>query len=492
MQRPLPILLTEAQAQTLALSHCAFCNAPPPLAFGRKNVALHRRAQVVHQRTCLPSCAGCWSIRCGATPSELATHAMRIHRFMSDTNLRVQMFELALSRRPTQRCAQSKRRLRKRESHLCKAVNDAVDSVAMYEGFPCYYCGQTRQCGLDRVDSYACPSYETNNVVPACSLCNKMKHVLPVEVFLRYVAQAAQGFDSGQAPTKAKKKKKKRRSKREHAAERMPPSKPSIKLRIKTSVSLPALQCEGELLPSMLSTAFGYSGTVTAKQITQVLHAEQSPCFSSRDTVAGILGYGISAVVFLCKNANGKWFALKVMRPGPDLENMPAVVQKHNDAARAGLTRPIICSDEEAGLQRMPLMLLTLEQMIKERGGVAQSVDYIETILASLLRRLKAANFTHGDLHLQNIVFASRASEPMLIDFDKSNNTAFYPSIDAGMLLYSLDQLAHRTKEAEAMVAVERAVNRASKEYVSDAFEVKNTSKLLGMQYRYMLGNYTL
>ena len=130
--------------------------------------------------------------------------------------------------------------------------------------------------------------------------------------------------------------------------------------------------------------------------------------------------------------------------------------------------------------------------MIEERGGLAESVELVESTLSSLLRRLKAARFTHGDLHLQNVVYSARKGEPMLIDFDKSNMREFYPLVDASMFLYSLSQYAYRTKQSAAMPAIERAVNRAAQEYLSEPLVADDTSRHLGLQYRYMLSDYSL
>ena len=357
MPRPLPLLLTEEQTRALARSRCAFCQTDPPLHFGRKNVALHRGAKVLHARTTLPSCAGCWAVRYGATPQQLRAHARTVHRFMMDTALRVQSFEEALALQPQHNCAQALRKVRKREKDMCDGEDTVADDIKMFEGLPCYYCGQARGCGLDRVDSYTCPGYSLSNVVPACQPCNKMKHVLPAEVFLRHMARLATAETGAPTARKTKKKKKKETHKDSKKESKGPPRAAHVK----TSISLNALQRDGDLLPGLLSATFGYDGTVTATQLTRVLRNTSSRCFGKTDTVRGILGHGISALVLACKDTHGKWFALKLMRPGADLENMAGIVQTHNAAAQVKLTRAVTCFDEDEGLQRMPLMLLTLE-----------------------------------------------------------------------------------------------------------------------------------
>lgn len=51
---------------------------------------------------------------------------------------------------------------------------------------PCHYCGsEIDTIGLDRIDSNG--NYEKENVVPCCSICNKMKLDLSQKVFLEQI-----------------------------------------------------------------------------------------------------------------------------------------------------------------------------------------------------------------------------------------------------------------------------------------------------------------
>ena len=58
-----------------------------------------------------------------------------------------------------------------------------------FNGFwqkPCHYCGGAIETiGLDRVDSTM--GYSIDNVVPCCSVCNRMKTDHTVEEFLEHV-----------------------------------------------------------------------------------------------------------------------------------------------------------------------------------------------------------------------------------------------------------------------------------------------------------------
>ena len=46
----------------------------------------------------------------------------------------------------------------------------------------CNYCKRYLSSGLDRIDSSI--GYESNNVVPCCKVCNRMKDVLSTDEFL--------------------------------------------------------------------------------------------------------------------------------------------------------------------------------------------------------------------------------------------------------------------------------------------------------------------
>ena len=53
----------------------------------------------------------------------------------------------------------------------------------------CAYCGAEGPNGIDRVDSDL--GYVEGNMVPCCSICNRMKSNLGREVFLAQVARIA-------------------------------------------------------------------------------------------------------------------------------------------------------------------------------------------------------------------------------------------------------------------------------------------------------------
>lgn len=47
---------------------------------------------------------------------------------------------------------------------------------------PCYYCGETKNIGIDRIDSNK--DYTLDNCVPCCKICNRMKNKFSLSVFL--------------------------------------------------------------------------------------------------------------------------------------------------------------------------------------------------------------------------------------------------------------------------------------------------------------------
>jgi hypothetical protein len=59
------------------------------------------------------------------------------------------------------------------------------DCIAFYKT-NCYYCGdQINGLGIDRVNNEK--GYVLNNVVPCCSKCNFMKHVLSKVDFISHI-----------------------------------------------------------------------------------------------------------------------------------------------------------------------------------------------------------------------------------------------------------------------------------------------------------------
>lgn len=58
---------------------------------------------------------------------------------------------------------------------------------------PCFYCGkepkEDERNGLDRVDNEV--DYLTENVVPCCPLCNRIKSVLPAKTFVEHCRRVA-------------------------------------------------------------------------------------------------------------------------------------------------------------------------------------------------------------------------------------------------------------------------------------------------------------
>jgi hypothetical protein len=52
---------------------------------------------------------------------------------------------------------------------------------------PCHYCGAGAPNGIDRIRPDC--GYLPDNVVPCCWICNRMKHLFGLELFLDHVAK---------------------------------------------------------------------------------------------------------------------------------------------------------------------------------------------------------------------------------------------------------------------------------------------------------------
>lgn len=52
----------------------------------------------------------------------------------------------------------------------------------------CYFCGdEISGIGIDRIDSNI--GYVQNNVIPCCTRCNYMKHIMKVDEFIQHIKQ---------------------------------------------------------------------------------------------------------------------------------------------------------------------------------------------------------------------------------------------------------------------------------------------------------------
>lgn len=186
---------------------CAVCdNVTQPCYLGRKNVALVRWADGLVDGNVFPVCARCWNIRAGLSPDLLREQCMRIHKFMTDPT-RSKVMAIARPLHHRQRQLAQRRDMKRRELAHCNLIST---KLPQFDGLPCYYCGDRSRQGVDRIDSNRCPGYTYSNTVPCCTLCNKMKHVLPKSLFLdavRNVAQSTLQNQSTQAVVTARKNK---------------------------------------------------------------------------------------------------------------------------------------------------------------------------------------------------------------------------------------------------------------------------------------------
>lgn len=182
-----PCRLTEEAVETLASSPCSVCTARTARNnFGRKNIGTLHWKLSLQPSNVFALCARCWNIRAGQTPANLIKQCLAIDKFLRNKDQRRVLLQVNSVGRTT--AAQS-RDMRRRE--LKKCGEEASRVTTSYPGLVCYYCGNADRVGVDRLDNDACPSYVTQNTVPCCTLCNKMKHVLPKPLFLDAVQNVA-------------------------------------------------------------------------------------------------------------------------------------------------------------------------------------------------------------------------------------------------------------------------------------------------------------
>ena len=445
--------LAPTDVKALQTSECAFCGAPPPAEFGRKNIALrdHKRGFVTGN--VWPSCAGCWSVRAGMSPAELLQTALKIDAHMRSPQPK---------QRSTQSCSKAAHHQRSRELDRCGAPASADPKLLSEKS--CHYCGDSRGCGLDRVDSYACPGYAPRNVVPCCKQCNSMKHTLPVDEFLRHVHRVA---TQPEIMTKAKRRK-------------------DVSLK-RTSFTIDDLQQHGEQAPAVLLNEVGFSGVVTAAIATRALRAARSRCFGKHDRVIALMGQGVSAIVFACRNKANRWFALKVLRPAAEWELLSREVEMQTLAAEKRVAGQISCSDFDNGFVRMSLLPLTLERVLRDRG-LDGNAPLIVNIARRLLRKLRELQMTHGDLHLQNIAFNNtRLRHARLIDFGKSTSM-YIPEVDIAMLMLAIRQFARARNEMSFLPQYTEEMSQLLQEFAPAAdVDLSDESALRQMQQAYFV-----
>ena len=71
---------------------------------------------------------------------------------------------------------------------ICKIRKDnnlTQEEVRKLCESPCYYCGKERCLGIDRLDNSK--NYTTENCVPCCGCCNRMKMDLTLPFFIEQI-----------------------------------------------------------------------------------------------------------------------------------------------------------------------------------------------------------------------------------------------------------------------------------------------------------------
>lgn len=60
-----------------------------------------------------------------------------------------------------------------------KLTDEEVEQICNKE---CFYCGETENIGIDRIDSNK--GYVKENCVPCCGMCNRMKNIFSQDEFI--------------------------------------------------------------------------------------------------------------------------------------------------------------------------------------------------------------------------------------------------------------------------------------------------------------------
>jgi hypothetical protein len=190
--------LTQGAWHALSTRPCSFCGSNQlPEERSLTNVAVLKWKEPIVDSNVLPSCPLCWSVRSGKTPEELRTKARKITDFVE--NRRAAVFDTVSKQwSSSERAPAVVYRSGRREKQKCQRelAHDAQRQINVLMAFPCYYCGD-ESSGIDRVQSSTCPTYSTGNMVPCCSDCNSMKHVLPKNTFLGHMKRLTNEVSGG-------------------------------------------------------------------------------------------------------------------------------------------------------------------------------------------------------------------------------------------------------------------------------------------------------
>jgi hypothetical protein len=170
----------------LASSACDFCGSMSRVERDLRHVAVGTWNEPLAGENLRPACPLCWSTRNGMNPTQLRAHALRIQKWRTR---RPEAFAIASP--TTARVDKIYSRTKTREQKKCnRDLQLAKPLIAKMLSQNCWYCGSP-PTGLDRLSSTVCPGYTMGNVVPCCTTCNSMKHVLPRGVFLRHMDHLA-------------------------------------------------------------------------------------------------------------------------------------------------------------------------------------------------------------------------------------------------------------------------------------------------------------
>ena len=183
--------LDPSEWREMQSSPCQICkHDTPEHERGYHNVATTEWKKGIISGNVRPVCEMCWKLRSGMTDDELRRKCGQITANLANDSLRRAAVSKALETPGplNSRQKQVLRNTRRRMLSQCglELDNKTLKAISKMLRCPCHYCGE-KSVGLDRLDSFICPSYELTNLVPCCKLCNSMKHTLTKNQFLSHV-----------------------------------------------------------------------------------------------------------------------------------------------------------------------------------------------------------------------------------------------------------------------------------------------------------------
>jgi len=177
--------LTDEEVIEMIIQKCHYCNEDEgPLGIGIDRIDSNKNYT---KNNCVPSCEMCNRMKSDYTLTNfinMIKHLARINNFVNK-KINNKYKELFVN------CKNPKFNLVGKDSREDKPKKVEITKEKWEEIIkkPCYYCKNDFEgkgsLGIDRIDSRF--GYNENNIVPACSTCNKMKNIMSVEKFFEKI-----------------------------------------------------------------------------------------------------------------------------------------------------------------------------------------------------------------------------------------------------------------------------------------------------------------